>query len=320
MSNVYIKTVEGGETTTPTTSHYLELDDGTNSTYISIANLLKFVNSLTADATPDSGADYVLTYDASASAAKKVLISSLGGGGGLTVTAASVTTSNVTGVEGTLHNLDVSGMTANRDFNLPTPSAAGKRVGVRLSTGDATYALLLKANSSEITRVFITGEIMIFVSTGTGAGDWAVEHDGRIPCVARLSSTGTQSISNATSTKVTLSVSDFDNASINDTANYRINIRRTNKYILSGGCRYNNLSANTIRLTLWIRDTSSANALQLVETFAAIGGYPGISIATTKDRTAGDQVDLYTYQNSGSSETLNLATGDSHLELVEVLA
>ena len=73
MATVYIKTVEGGEQTTPTTSDYIEIDDGTNSKYISISNLLKFINSLTADTAPDEAADLLVTYDASASAAKKVL-------------------------------------------------------------------------------------------------------------------------------------------------------------------------------------------------------------------------------------------------------
>lgn len=76
MATVYIKTAEGGESTTPTTSHYLPLDDGTNSTYISIANLLKFINSLTADTAPTTS-DSIATYDASASAAKKVVLSNL---------------------------------------------------------------------------------------------------------------------------------------------------------------------------------------------------------------------------------------------------
>lgn len=40
------------------------------------------VNSLTTDATPDGAADYVVTYDASASSHKKVLLNDLPGGGG----------------------------------------------------------------------------------------------------------------------------------------------------------------------------------------------------------------------------------------------
>lgn len=40
------------------------------------------INALSADASPDSAADYVVTYDASASAHKKVLLDDLPGGGG----------------------------------------------------------------------------------------------------------------------------------------------------------------------------------------------------------------------------------------------
>lgn len=46
---------------------------------------LPSINSLTADASPDGAADYVITYDASAAAHKKVLLNNLPGGGGGTV-------------------------------------------------------------------------------------------------------------------------------------------------------------------------------------------------------------------------------------------
>lgn len=42
-----------------------------------VSDFLKVVNLLTADGTPDRAADYVMTYDASASAAKKVLLQNL---------------------------------------------------------------------------------------------------------------------------------------------------------------------------------------------------------------------------------------------------
>lgn len=44
---------------------------------ILVSDFLKVTNLLTADSSPDRAADYVMTYDASASAAKKVLLSSL---------------------------------------------------------------------------------------------------------------------------------------------------------------------------------------------------------------------------------------------------
>lgn len=44
-----------------------------------VSDFLKVVNALTADSSPDSAADYVMTYDGSASAAKKVLLQNIPG-------------------------------------------------------------------------------------------------------------------------------------------------------------------------------------------------------------------------------------------------
>jgi hypothetical protein len=46
-------------------------------TQITLPNFFKVINALTADATPDLAADYLVTYDASASAAKKILLNTL---------------------------------------------------------------------------------------------------------------------------------------------------------------------------------------------------------------------------------------------------
>lgn len=220
--------------------------------------------------------------------------------GGLTVIAASVTTSNVTGVEGTLHNLDVSGMTANRDFNLPTPSASGKRIGVRLSTGDDTYALILKINSVEWSRVFITGEIVIFVSTGTGAGDWKIEEDGRIPCMCKIEATSAQSISNATVTTITFNQTAYDNAGGQaDLSAEKINIRRANKYLVGANLDYDQMPANAARVGMWASD-DSAYVIH-AEQSALSGGYPGFLTTTQVPMTTSNKISMSTFQNSGSA-------------------
>lgn len=45
---------------------------------ITLEDVLKVINGLTADASPDTSADYVATYDASASSPKKVLLNAIG--------------------------------------------------------------------------------------------------------------------------------------------------------------------------------------------------------------------------------------------------
>lgn len=62
------------------TDRILFVDNGTgNLQDITPDNLLKIINSLTEDTTPDRAADYALVYDASASAVKKVLLNKMVG-------------------------------------------------------------------------------------------------------------------------------------------------------------------------------------------------------------------------------------------------
>jgi hypothetical protein len=74
----------GTALTAPATDDELPIYDldATANKKITLANLLKIVNSLTEDTTPDNDSDFLLTYDASASAVKKVLPYRLGAFGG----------------------------------------------------------------------------------------------------------------------------------------------------------------------------------------------------------------------------------------------
>lgn len=55
-------------------------DSGAANGYITVADIFKALNSLSADSSPDQAADYLLAYDDSAAAAKKVLMSKIGAG------------------------------------------------------------------------------------------------------------------------------------------------------------------------------------------------------------------------------------------------
>lgn len=77
--NAALDIIGGTQLTAPANGDTLPIYDlsATANRRILVSDFLKVVNDLTADATPDSAADYVLTYDASASAAKKVLLANL---------------------------------------------------------------------------------------------------------------------------------------------------------------------------------------------------------------------------------------------------
>jgi hypothetical protein len=121
----------------------------------------------------------------------------------------TLTSGNATVVVNTLHDLDIDGMTAARDFVLPATAEAGDRVAVRVSTDaptTAAYVLQIKNSSGDTidgtdhsstikTALFIKGEIMVFRCV-TANSAWITEYDGRIPAmmVLRLSAgtSGTQ--------------------------------------------------------------------------------------------------------------------------------
>jgi len=73
----FFKVIDGlTAETAPDVADELLLYDASASTAdkITTLNFFKVINTFTADATPDNSADYVVTYDASATAAKKVLL------------------------------------------------------------------------------------------------------------------------------------------------------------------------------------------------------------------------------------------------------
>ncbi len=80
-ADAFVETLADGATaeTDPAVGDLLLLSDvsANDGRKMTFANLLKVVNLLTADATPDAVADYLLTYDADVSLVKKVLIADL---------------------------------------------------------------------------------------------------------------------------------------------------------------------------------------------------------------------------------------------------
>ena len=74
-------TVDGNLTnmTAPAVADRLPIVDAGTGTLqdVTLENMLKVINDLTADANPSGTADYVVTYDASASSAKKVLVNNV---------------------------------------------------------------------------------------------------------------------------------------------------------------------------------------------------------------------------------------------------
>ena len=236
---------------------------------------------------------------------------------------ATVTTADINAAINTFHYLDVSGMMANRYLVMPSATAIGQRCAVYISTGSSSFSLIpyMSGPNQELGRLFISNEYMSFVAVGTGASSWIVENDGRKPCVARVTYSGSgQSFTSGSVTNVTLNSSVFDNASLVDTTNSRLKIRRTGKYALTAGLRLNNISAAIPRMLLSIRQTDTAAILGNAEIGATSTTlYPGISVAAIAEISEGKTVDLLAFQNSGSSQSTASAATFPHLAMQEIL-
>ena len=100
------------------------------------------------------------------------------------------TDANTTMVVNTMYVVDMSAWaTADRTYTLPATAAVGDRVGIMVSSGDASHELLITAASgdtlngvaggTEWSRLFITGEVVILRCVAANA-TWVVEQDGRI--------------------------------------------------------------------------------------------------------------------------------------------
>lgn len=110
---------------------------------------------------------------------------------------------NTTMEVGTLYVVDASAWATDRTYTLPSVFEVDDRVAIKIATGSATNELIYTAAAGqtcegvaggvEVSRLFITGEVVIFRATAANAA-WVVEHDGRKPQVGLMylsTSTGT---------------------------------------------------------------------------------------------------------------------------------
>lgn len=255
--------------------------------------------------------------------------------------AAVVTTASVTGVVGTFHALNISGLTADRNFILPDGATVDDRVGLWLSLdAPASFELniVTAASGSRINNVnagggtpwssvFIAGEVLIFRcinAGGAGDTDWVVEYDGRIPCQALLRLSADQtSVADETFTKIVLDAEDIDIGNIADpTTNNRINTRRAGNYQISGAFTVALAAADKVGLGTIYK--GGARALDIGRGSTGTGS-TGVTVSGSVlfPMDAPNFLELYVWQTSGGSRTVSGGNSASpaaaRLSVLEVL-
>ena len=255
--------------------------------------------------------------------------------GGMEIKTSSPTTGDVSPAAGEFHWLNVSGMTANRQFILPVAAniQTGERCGVGLSVGDASFEFELISGASGdlingvdhsstiFTQIFITGEVLIFKCVNGSTGDWVVEVDGRIPQAGAMSTTTAQTnYTTSAFTQTILDTEDYDVGDIVDAATNRsITVRRIGRYAISWGASIASMADGDL-IFVAIFDGTSERTRSAGTYFAnAGGGDLEARITKTLELVAADEVDLRIFHDKGSDGTHSLADRKPTLNVTEIL-
>jgi len=239
----------------------------------------------------------------------------------LTYSSISPTTANVTAAVNTLYDADISGLTARRNFVLPA-GEAGDRITIHVNTGDDTYELVLIGDTgisinggtaaTEWSNLFISGETVTFYAVS--ATNWIVENDGRIPCCARIDSSGNQSIATTTATKfTTYSAATLDNgncwASGTFTARRAANGISVECSVLAAG-----LASGSYQLNQVYVNGVLAHKTRISENLTSYSR--NMNSYTHASAADGDYLEIYVQHNHGS----NLDMGVYGLAFKELLS
>lgn len=307
------------------------------------------INALTGKTTPVGG-DVVAIGDSAASyGSKKVSLSNLykalgtgtqdsttflrGDGtyatpvGGLDTVITTVTTSNLTASAGNRYMLDISGLTANRNFVLPA-GTAGDEIEVSLTVGDDTYVLILigdtgisinnGSTATEWSRIFISNETVKFVATSSS--NWDVVLDGRKACVGSANRNTAQSINSSTLTKILINNSLVNIGNIVDvTTNNRINIRRTGTYSVKAFMNMANVldDQEQLQCVIYVDSSLATYANSWVSSGLADRSL-AVSLSTVLSLTVGQIVELYVFHTEGAAQNTNTFPPPA-ISIVEIL-
>jgi len=247
-----------------------------------------------------------------------------GGGGGLTLTN-KTTDANITAVAGEMHVVEMNSgtpFTASRNWTLPVAASVstGDQFGLMIKDGDAAFEVNVRTGAagdllngvdvsaaSNEWELFQAGEVLIVTCIDGATGDYIVEYDGRIACHARIdrdNTAGAQTITTTTLTPMELDEETYNNGfTVSTATTYSITPRRSGKFHFTGHVVIQGIAAfasseylfaslykNTVQYNTVYNNGQSASTSR-----------QSVMNTDTLDLVAGDDIELYIFQNSGGN-------------------
>lgn len=133
---------------------------------------------------------------------------------------------------------------------------------------------------------------------------------------ARSYGSGVTTINDITNTKLTLATNDFANGVTWDSGNNRLTILTAGQYLIIGSVAYNNTTADKQYIVEVYKNGSVL--IQSDAQSAFTGNYLSITTTDIQTLAANDYLELYTYQQSGVSQTIDANTKFTYLSIAKV--
>lgn len=215
------------------------------------------------------------------------------------------------------HDLILCNNSSDITVSLPAASGMTGRCFQIKKIGNNSNTVTVDPNSTETIDgsstivLFIRYDFIEIYSDGT---NWQVIGDGRFKHAARMTKTGSQSVSAGGYAKITLDVSGLDaTGTMVDTTNNYIVVKRTGTYFCVAAVRFQSFADGKFAQAAIDVSGGQVSYASYDASFTNSIVFPKDS--TVLSLTAGNQVSLYAYNGDSSSRSTDAGAGSASPQL-----